>query len=515
MSDYDQLVQASRLYYELGETQNAIADRLGVTRPQVSRLLKRARAEGIVEIRIVDQAAVESPAADALRRRHGLDAVHLAPTVAGPEDLTRRMVGRLAAQVLRSRIRDGAIVGIGDGASVGAVADALEDAATPVSATIVPLAGGYWSPGPEREPFRRIADALGAQAHGLMVPGLVDDATTKHALEAHAGVRAVLDLWDRLDVALVGIGGRAWGAASVGDEVASELERAGAVGEILIAPFDIDGQFVCPALARAGARLRRAGARAGPGRDRRRGRGEQGPAGPGRAPERRDPDARDGRGHRRGRPGPRHRGRPMTDDRRTPAILGLDLGTTEVKAGLVTLEGRLLAIARAGYGLEVGHGPGWAEQDPGAWWSAVVGAVRALHPTEPVDIVAIGVDGHGPTLAAVDGRGEATRPAITFLDTRASRRGRRARRRDRDPRLGARAAARRPLAGATRTRERRADTLVPDHLGVARVPPDRRSRRAARFPTRPSRIRRSSPKRPASTWTADHRAARWAASSAP
>ena len=104
----------------------------------------------------------------------------------------------------------------------------------------------------------------------------------------------------------------------------------------------------------------------------------------------------------------------------TPAILGLDLGTTEVKAGLVDLDGRLLAIARAGYGLEVGHGPGWAEQDPGAWWSAVVGAVRALHPTEPVDIVAIGVDGHGPTLAAVDGRGEATRPAITFLDTRAT-----------------------------------------------------------------------------------------------
>ncbi len=110
----------------------------------------------------------------------------------------------------------------------------------------------------------------------------------------------------------------------------------------------------------------------------------------------------------------------MTEQGATPAILGLDLGTTEVKAGLVTLDGRLLAIARAGYGLEVGHGPGWAEQDPGAWWSAVVGAVRALHPAEPVDIVAIGVDGHGPTLAPVDGRGEATRPAITFLDTRAA-----------------------------------------------------------------------------------------------
>ena len=108
MSDLEQLVRASRLYYELGETQNAIAEQLGVTRPQVSRLLKRARAEGIVEIRIVDRTSVESPAGDTLRGAFGLDAVHLAPTIAGPEDLTRRMVGRLAAEVLRGTLRTGA-----------------------------------------------------------------------------------------------------------------------------------------------------------------------------------------------------------------------------------------------------------------------------------------------------------------------------------------------------------------------------------------------------------------------
>jgi xylulokinase len=103
----------------------------------------------------------------------------------------------------------------------------------------------------------------------------------------------------------------------------------------------------------------------------------------------------------------------------TAAILGIDLGTTEVKVGLVGLDGRLLAIARGAYGLDVGARDGWVEQDPAAWWSAVVVAVRALHPPEPVDVVAIGVDGHGPSLAAVDADGAATRPAITFLDTRA------------------------------------------------------------------------------------------------
>ena len=50
----------------------------------------------------------------------------------------------------------------------------------------------------------------------------------------------------------------------------------------------------------------------------------------------------------------------------------------------------------------------------------MVSAVRALRASEIGEIVAIGVDGHGPTLVAVDRRGEATRPAITFLDSRAA-----------------------------------------------------------------------------------------------
>ncbi|HEV8403187.1 MAG TPA: FGGY-family carbohydrate kinase [Candidatus Limnocylindrales bacterium] len=105
---------------------------------------------------------------------------------------------------------------------------------------------------------------------------------------------------------------------------------------------------------------------------------------------------------------------------RRRAFLGLDLGTTEVKAGLVGDDGRLLGLARSSYGLDVSGGHGWAEQDPGSWWSAVVGAVRALHVPDTAEVAAIGVDGHGPTLVAVDERGEATRPAITFLDTRAA-----------------------------------------------------------------------------------------------
>jgi deoxyribonucleoside regulator len=243
-SAVDTLVRVSRLYYELGETQERIAQLLGVTRPQVSKLLKQARTGGIVEIRIHDQAAVETPAAGELARRFALRGVHLAPSLSGPDDLTRRSVGRLAAQVLRSVVRDGRVVGVGDGAAISALADAMGEGATPVSATVVPLCGGYWLAGPAREPFRRIAEALDAQAHGLLAPGVVDDAATKEALVRHAGIRSVLELWDRLAVAVFGIGGPGWSESSVGRQGMRELIRGRAVGEVLIAPFDLQGRFV-------------------------------------------------------------------------------------------------------------------------------------------------------------------------------------------------------------------------------------------------------------------------------
>ncbi len=250
MSDLQQLIQASRLYYELGETQSRVAELLGVTRPQVSRLLKRARAEGIVEIRIVDQSVVDSRPGDELRQRFGLAGVHLAPPLVGPGEISRRMIGRLAADVLRATIRDGALVGIGDGASISAVADAMATDEPPheTGATVVPLCGGYWFGGPAREPFRRVADGIGGVPLGLLAPGLVDDPATKTALCAHAGVRRILDLWERLEVAAFGIGGPMWSAAALGAEVAAELDRSGAVGEVLVSPFDLDGRLVCESL---------------------------------------------------------------------------------------------------------------------------------------------------------------------------------------------------------------------------------------------------------------------------
>lgn len=250
MSDLRTLVRVARLYYELGETQEAIAATVGVTRPQVSRLLKEARARGVVEIRIVDDDAAVSDAGEMLRDRFGLKAVHLAPTLDGPPELTRRRVGRLAGEVLAGAIRDGMVVGIGDGAAVSTVADELSAsvASVPnVDATVVPLCGGWWRAGSGVEPFRRIGEAFGATVQSLHAPGLLETREVRDALAAHVGVRAVVDLWSRLDVALFGIGGPAWSEASVGAAALAEIRAGGAIGELLIAPFAADGRLVADA----------------------------------------------------------------------------------------------------------------------------------------------------------------------------------------------------------------------------------------------------------------------------
>ncbi len=150
--------------------------------------------------------------------------------------------------MLRGAIRDGQVVGIGDGAAVSAVADELSPDATEIDATVVPLCGGFWRPGAGTEPFRRIGETLGATVLALHSPGLLDDATVRDALCAHPGVRSVIDRWQRLDVALLGIGGPAWSEASVGAEAMGEIRGGAAVGEVLIAPFDADGRFVAPSL---------------------------------------------------------------------------------------------------------------------------------------------------------------------------------------------------------------------------------------------------------------------------
>jgi xylulokinase len=97
----------------------------------------------------------------------------------------------------------------------------------------------------------------------------------------------------------------------------------------------------------------------------------------------------------------------------TAALVGLDVGTTGVKAIAVSERGEVLARAEHGYSLATPQ-PGWTEQDPENWWRAAEAALGEL----AVEPTAVGVSGQMHGLVVLDEHDEVVRPAILWNDQR-------------------------------------------------------------------------------------------------
>lgn len=101
-------------------------------------------------------------------------------------------------------------------------------------------------------------------------------------------------------------------------------------------------------------------------------------------------------------------------------VIGVDVGTTEAKAGLFDGEGDLLRLARCGYPLVTAGEAGRAEQDPELWWRAICQTLRQVVQGQSTqDLAALCVQGQGPTVVMVDGKGMPLHNAILWMDTRA------------------------------------------------------------------------------------------------
>jgi xylulokinase len=101
------------------------------------------------------------------------------------------------------------------------------------------------------------------------------------------------------------------------------------------------------------------------------------------------------------------------------AVLGIDLGTSQVKALLCSRSGKVLGRGIAGYSVRSPRA-GWAETDPGEWWRATAAAVKAAMEPADREVLGLTVVGqmHGAILTGT--RGDALRPAIVWLDRRSS-----------------------------------------------------------------------------------------------
>jgi DNA-binding transcriptional regulator LsrR (DeoR family) len=197
------LAEAAQRYYVEGWSQDAVAELLGTSRSNVSRLLDTARKEGVVRF-VIDHPLQRHTALEA--ELQGVFGLSEAIVLTGP-DPSLRLVGAIAARRLVELLEDTSRVAIGWGRTVEAVIDNVA-VDTPMNIEVVQV-GGDLTMAPAasgHELVRRLAQALGGRNRFLHAPAVLTSESVASELRSDPRIALELSLAKAADLALVGIG---------------------------------------------------------------------------------------------------------------------------------------------------------------------------------------------------------------------------------------------------------------------------------------------------------------------
>ena len=244
----DVIVEIASLYHYQNVTQEELSRRFSLSRAKISRLLKRAREEGVVEIRVHQHPGVSSELEAEFVARFGIDRLLVSLDQRDTEAQRMAVAGLVASHLVRT-LADGMIVATGMGRNVAAVADCVSP--TRRAVTFVCAIGGSVRAGEHMNPdhiCRRLAVRFGGESETLYAPALVADAALRDELYRNDTVKLVLDRARRADAALVGIGDLSEDSNMVrmgwfSPQEVAEARLSGTIGDIMGYDFiDIYGR---------------------------------------------------------------------------------------------------------------------------------------------------------------------------------------------------------------------------------------------------------------------------------
>jgi len=250
--------QVARLYFDRQLTKVEIATRLGISRFRVARLIDQALADGVVRIEFRDAPDQDLPLARALEERFGLD---LGIVAAGGGSLAISCRCPPGRDLIDGLLGTGEAIGIAWGTTVARVVEAIPQQERPVDRRR-PAGRQLDEPRRGSDPgdlTRVLAARLGGRSHRIHAPAFLESAELRAALVRQPDVAATVAHFDDLAIALVGIGALGSSAAAPSSSLlrsgalspadAARLARLGAVGDLLVHPFDAAGRFVAPEIA--------------------------------------------------------------------------------------------------------------------------------------------------------------------------------------------------------------------------------------------------------------------------
>jgi DNA-binding transcriptional regulator LsrR (DeoR family) len=247
------MAKVARMYYVQGIRQQGITERLQIHQSTVSRLLKRAREANLVRFSVATPPGIFSEIEDQLAAKFQLkDAVVVdCPSEEEPMVLD---LGAATAYFLETTVKPGTTIGISSWSrSLFAMVDALHPGDYCEGGKVVQILGGVGNAGIQHQAMylaQRLAAAIGASAVLLQAPGVVGSADARRILMRDQSVREASELFERLDLALVGIGSMepsrllSNSGNVFSPKERAELSRLGAVGDICFRFFDAQGEPV-------------------------------------------------------------------------------------------------------------------------------------------------------------------------------------------------------------------------------------------------------------------------------
>ncbi len=247
--DDDLKTRVAWLYYVEGMTQDEVAQRVGLTRARVLRMLANARGDGTVQIRVTTKLTRCIELERKLEAAWSLDRAIVVPS---PEDAgaLNRIIGRELGHYLSETVEPNMSVGLGWGQTLTNALPAIEPR-EPSKINVISLLGGLTrvSDVNPSEFAWRVADRLSAECYMMAAPVFAPDPETRDALAKHPGIAEVLKRAQALDIAVISLGDMAPNSILARYELLSSdelslVERAGAVGDILCHFVDAQGELV-------------------------------------------------------------------------------------------------------------------------------------------------------------------------------------------------------------------------------------------------------------------------------
>ena len=242
-------MMVSELYFLKKYDQGKIAKKLGYSRATISRLLKRALEDGIVEVKIKNPLKEAVEIENALKVRYSLEKVVVVRGRYKNPQLLRKIIGVAAAKLAGSILKVGDVVGVSCGRTLYEMMNSLSRFSKRLNIKVVPLLGGLGMEQPTyqiNEITRTFAENFGGRSITFDIPILVEKKEVRDLLLRERGVREVVEHWNSLDIVFIAIGSPAYASPILTpkyykEEEIKELRHLNAIGEICGRFFDENG----------------------------------------------------------------------------------------------------------------------------------------------------------------------------------------------------------------------------------------------------------------------------------